>query len=238
MVGWQQEIPAGQEGCEPAPGAVRAAWPGTGLAKILARLGRYRAVRFGAVAATCTLGQLVILTGLTRLGLGKIPANGIGFVLSAQLNFALSAVITWRDRNPSRLRPACWASFNAVAAAALAVNEVVFALGTRAGLALLPAALAEIVASAAVTFTLNNLVTFRGPVAGPLERRPSLAEISGRAQRDGVAFFLPAYHEAANLRMIVPGIVGYFRELGCGRWARCATWPSSCSCWAPRCRCC
>jgi len=57
--------------------------------------------------------------------------------------------------------------------------------------------------------------TLRKSVSAQLECRPSLEEISGRAQQDGVAFFLPAFNEAANLRTIVPGIVDYFLRLGC-----------------------
>ncbi len=52
-------------------------------------------------------------------------------------------------------------------------------------------------------------------VSTQLESRPGLDEISGRAQRDGVAFFLPAFNEAANLRNIVPRIVDYFLDLAC-----------------------
>jgi hypothetical protein len=55
----------------------------------------------------------------------------------------------------------------------------------------------------------------RKNVCAQLECRPSLEEIGGRAQRDGVAFFLPAFNEAANLRNIVPGIVDYFLLLAC-----------------------
>jgi hypothetical protein len=49
----------------------------------------------------------------------------------------------------------------------------------------------------------------------PQECRPDIEDISERAQRDGVAFFLPAFNEATNLRLIVPGIVDYFRQLDC-----------------------
>src|ERR1039457_4972366 len=45
--------------------------------------------------------------------------------------------------------------------------------------------------------------------------RPRLGDIRSRAQRDGVAFFMPAYHEAANLRVLVPRTVDYFRRLAC-----------------------
>jgi putative flippase GtrA len=239
MIGRQQEVPGRQVACSSADGLDAALGtlalplPSTGPVSLFRRLWQYRAVRFGAVAASCTLGQLLVLGWLTRLGVGKVLANGIGFGLSAQANFVLSAQVTWRDRKPLRDRsartglgaslgpwPARWARFNTVAIAALAVNELVFTMGAHAGFQLLKASLAGIVAGAAFTFTLNNLVTFRRETTrksfrAQLERRPSLTEINGRAQQDGVAFFLPAYNEAANLRNIVPGIVDYFWQLAC-----------------------
>ena len=223
MIG-QQEISSRYEarsrddGIDDTDGAVaiaRLAPPAAGSADLLGRLWRYRAVRFGAVAASCTLGQLLMLAWLTRLGAGKIAANGIGFALSAQANFVLSTLITWGDRK-RRGWATRWAQFNTVAIIALAVNELVFTIGVRAGLQLFVAAAAGILAGAALTYTLNNTVTFRQEKAGgQLERRPHLDEIAGRAQRDGVAFFLPAYNEAANLRTVVPEIVGYFGRLDC-----------------------
>jgi putative flippase GtrA len=207
------------------------ALPSVGPADLLGRLWRYRAVRFGAIAASCTLGQLLALAWLARLGVSELVANGIGFALSAQANFVLSALVTWRDRKPHRARsvragssarlsawPGRWAQFNTVAIAALAVNELVFTIGAHAGLQLFMASAAGILVGAALTFTLNNLITFRDETAGKSaqpECRPDHEEISRRAQQDGVAFFLPAFNEAANLRNIVPGIVGYFRRLAC-----------------------
>ena len=80
-------------------------------------------------------------------------------------------------------------------------------MGVHGGLQLLIASSAGIVAGAALTFTLNNLVTFRDDatrkrVSGQLECRPSLEEIRGRAQQDGVAFFLPAF----NVSIQAPGL--------------------------------
>ncbi|MGD0064631.1 MAG: glycosyltransferase [Streptosporangiaceae bacterium] len=239
MIGSQQQVPGRQQVRWPAGGMDRPAGrpprarPSAGPAGLLRRLWGHRAVRFGAVAASCTLGQLLVLAWLTRLGISKVVANGIGFGLAAQANFVLSARITWRDRKPHPARPAPggsggsrrvwwarWARFNTAAIMALVVNELVFTAGVQAGLRLFVASLAGIVAGAALTFTLNNLVTFRAEttaksVGARLERRPGREEISGRAQRDGVAFFLPAFNEAANLRNIVPGIVDYFRWLAC-----------------------
>jgi putative flippase GtrA len=100
-------------------------------ARLRDRLWDLRLVRFGTVAVSCTLLQLAILVGLTHLGLNQVIANGIGLVLSAQLNFVLSARLTWRDRE---LRPAAdpraralawsarWAVFNTIAVAALAAQ--------------------------------------------------------------------------------------------------------------------
>lgn len=229
----RQEARSRADGIDGALAIAPLALPSAGLADLLGRVWRYRAVRFGAIAASCTLGQLLALAWLTRLGVSELVANGIGFALSAQANFVLSALVTWRDRKPHRARsaragfsaslstwPGRWAQFNTVAIAALAVNELVFTIGAHAGIQLFMASAAGILAGAALTFTLNNLVTFRDEtegksVSGQLESRPDHEEISGRAQQDGVAFFLPAFNEAANLRNIVPEIVGYFRGLAC-----------------------
>jgi putative flippase GtrA len=203
-----------------APGVAVLGLSSADPANLLGQLWRHRVVRFGAVAASCTLGQLLVLAWLARLGVSEMVANGIGFGLAAQANFVLSAQVTWRDRKPHSAPLARWARFNTAAIIALAVNELVFIMGVHAGLRLFVASFAGIVAGAALTFTLNNLVTFRDEAMGKsvsaqLECRPSLDEISGRVQQDGVAFFLPAFNEAANLRNIVPGIVGYFLRLDC-----------------------
>jgi putative flippase GtrA len=203
-----------------APGVAVLGLSSADPANLLGQLWRHRVVRFGAVAASCTLGQLLVLAWLARLGVSEMVANGIGFGLAAQANFVLSAQVTWRDRKPHSAPLARWARFNTAAIIALAVNELVFIMGVHAGLRLFVASFAGIVAGAALTFTLNNLVTFRDEAMGKsvcaqLECRPGLDEISGRVQQDGVAFFLPAFNEAANLRNIVPGIVGYFLRLDC-----------------------
>jgi putative flippase GtrA len=238
MVGPQQTVSSSQQGRPPDGGttgglglldAPPRALPAPGSAHLFRQLWGRRAVRFGAVAASCTAIQLLVLAGLARLGVSTLVANAIGFVLSAQANFVLSAQLTWRDRKPHssspRARSMRWARFNAVAVIALVVNELVFTLGVHAGARLLPAAAAGILVGAALTFTLNNFVTFRAkpephstnvPSANvPQECRPDIEDISERAQRDGVAFFLPAFNEATNLRLIVPGIVDYFRQLDC-----------------------
>jgi hypothetical protein len=103
---------------------------------------------------------------------------------------------------------------------ALAVNELAFTVAMRSDVHLLAASCAGIASGALVTFTLNNRLTFRDRAAGEKEQiaqesRPSLDKIRDRAQREGVAFFLPAFNEAANLQNIVPRMVAYFRRLAC-----------------------
>ena len=68
---------------------------------MLMRLVNQRLVRFGIVAGTCTVLQLLLMLGLVALGVDSLVANGIGFVLSAQVNFALSAIFTYRNTRVS-----------------------------------------------------------------------------------------------------------------------------------------
>ena len=229
MIGIRQEVSGRQQALGIPPQVLRS----HARANLIRRLWRKRAVRFAAVAATCTLVQLLVLACLARLGVSKVMANGIGFGLSAQVNFALSAQVTWRDRKPrpaldgrtglgARLGgwPTRWVRFNTAAVVGLGVNELAFTVATDSGARLLMASAAGIMAGLAVTFPLNNLVTFRDgkrrKSANPqVESRPGLDEIRGRVQGEGVAFFLPAFNEAANLRIIVPRIVDYFLRLAC-----------------------
>ena len=192
-----------------------------------------RVVRFGMVAGSCTLLQLLILEFLNHLGVSRLLANGIAFLLAAQANFALSALFTWHDRKPRLARHtkslnatragvwiARWIKFNGTALVALVINELVFAAALHEGVPLFAASGAGILSGAVVTFNVNHFVTFRGSAqeqAKPwiVERRPDLASISAKVREEGVAFFIPAFNEAANLRRLVPHIVRYFRVLNC-----------------------
>ena len=57
-----------------------------------------RKVRFAMVGAACFGFQYVLLRSLTAVGVPRPVGNGLGFALSAQVNFVLSSVFTWRDR--------------------------------------------------------------------------------------------------------------------------------------------
>ena len=109
----------------------------TARGTIHATLGRLidrvpRLVRFGAVGATCALFQLFFLGQLVHRGAELHLANTAAFIVSTQLNFVLSSLITWRDRFASRpsLAQLCkrLAGYNMLALASLAINQAIFAL--------------------------------------------------------------------------------------------------------------
>ena len=131
-----------------------------------------RKVRFALVGGACFALQLTILRVLRDTTLARSQANAIGFALSAQANYALSTVFTWRDRSgyggslpvvsqrdidangrsdtrgaswagaPSLPR---WATYNLTALVALGVNTATFvAVDDTAGE--VPAALAGVAA--------------------------------------------------------------------------------------------
>ena len=192
-----------------------------------------RVVRFGMVAGFCTLLQLLILEFLNHLDVNRVLANGIGFVVSAQANFALSALFTWRDRKPRLARHSKsinatkagiwatrWIKFNTTALVALAINELVFAAALHEGIPLYIGSAVGILSGAVVTFSVNHFITFgdsgrKQTKPGMAEHRPSLARIRAKVQEEGVAFFLPAFNEAQNLRILVPKLVNYFHFLNC-----------------------
>jgi putative flippase GtrA len=149
------------------------------------------------------------------------------------VNFALSALFTWRDRKPRLARHAKsikativgvwvsrWAKFNITALLALAINEVVFAIALHAGVKLIVGSAAGILSGAIVTFSVNHFITFRNSTRETTpseiaERRPSLAYLRAKVQEEGVAFVLPAFNEADNLSILVPKLVYYFYALSC-----------------------
>lgn len=134
-------------------------------------LGRVpRPIRFGAVGGTCALLQLLALEGLARLGLELHLANAIAFLLSTQVNFALSSAITWRDRlvlaqgrAPVGRR---LAGYNALALGSLAINQGVFALALPA-VHYLGASALGILAGMALTYAVSGRLLFRRVTPAP-----------------------------------------------------------------------
>jgi putative flippase GtrA len=123
---------------------------------------RRRQLLFVAVGATCFLVQFAILSALSRAGVSRTLANALGFVVSAQLNFVLSARLTWRDRpaGAARTQAARLLSYNLTALLSLAVNTAVFALGYHRLGNLIAAALG-VLCGMSVTYLVCDLLIFR-----------------------------------------------------------------------------
>lgn len=139
------------------------------LTSPLAALGRQidrlpRLVRFGAVGCTCAALQLLILELLVRSGVELHAANVIAFILSTQVNFALSSVITWRDRLASLCQPAAivkrLAGYNALALGSLLINQATFALALP-HTHYLAAAACGILAGMLLTYAISGSLLFR-----------------------------------------------------------------------------
>jgi putative flippase GtrA len=125
---------------------------------------RMRALIFVCVGALCFSLQYMLLLLLARTGLAQPLADGVGFLTSAQLNFALSSRYTWGDRRSagSPRRRIRWASFNLSVLLGLALNTGVFALTYRA-IGTLPASALGVLTGAGCNYLLCDVLVFRRP---------------------------------------------------------------------------
>ncbi len=135
-----------------------------------------RQLLFVCVGATCFLAQYAALTAMVAAGTYRPLADALGFAISAQLNFALSARLTWRDRPTAARAPwARWASYNGIALISLAVNTAVFTVAYHR-LGNLPAAALGVLAGMCVTYLVCDLLIFRDRrtprTVGGAHRRP------------------------------------------------------------------
>jgi putative flippase GtrA len=129
------------------------------------RVHRWRLIRFVLVGGFCFGVQYAIMTVLGRAGVDLSLANAVGFVVSAQVNFGLSALFTWRGA--AGVSWLGWASYNSTAVLGLAMNVAVFGVVHRTFGAFLGAA-AGVGAGAVFTYVVCNFLIFRSrraPVA-------------------------------------------------------------------------
>lgn len=120
-----------------------------------------RIIRFAMVGALCYLIQLGLMDGLKH-SMHLYCADLIAFLASAQVNFTLSQVFTWGDRQRAESLIMRWTKFNASAlASVIIVNALVFWLLVEIGLSVWLAMLVANVASTVWTFLLNHFVVFK-----------------------------------------------------------------------------
>jgi putative flippase GtrA len=116
--------------------------------------------RFIAVGALASALQVALLAFLTGHGWDAFLANVAAFLLSAQVNFALSAAFTWRDRAHGAPLWRRWLLFHGSIAGTAVLNQLVFLLARLA----LPALLASATGSAAAAlgnYLLGDRLVFR-----------------------------------------------------------------------------
>ena len=118
-----------------------------------------RLVRFALVGGICALVQLALLALLLVSGIQSFVANCAAYLLSAQLNFALSVLVIWGDRRAGGLRRR-WLTFHGSIAATALLNQVVFLVALRELSDLVASALGIGVA-AAVNFLVQDRFVFR-----------------------------------------------------------------------------
>jgi putative flippase GtrA len=104
--------------------------------------------------------QLIVLVLLSRDGWRPIEANGVAFLLAAQVNFLLSTTFTWGDRRPAGPLGRRWLLFHASIALMAAANMGVFIVA-RALVPLEAASLAGIAAGALGNYLLGDRLVFR-----------------------------------------------------------------------------
>jgi len=136
-----------------------------------------RPLRFAGAGGAAGAVQLVLLAILTRHGWDALLANATAFLLAAQVNFALSVTVTWRDRHPEgrpsaaargrRMRPLVrrWLLFHGSIALMALVNMLTFEL-TRSFLPTALASLAGIAAGAIGNYLAGDRLVFRDRSGG------------------------------------------------------------------------
>ncbi len=152
-----------------------------GRARRLLYGGAARPLRFALTGGVAAVTQLALLALLTRHGWPDLAANGVAFLLAAQVNFALSVTFTWRDRCDGYPLGRRWLAFHGAIAGMAVVNMLVFAAGRTVAPALV-ASLLGIGVAAVGNFVVGDRLVFRGHA--PAARRAAPLR---DAREDGTA---------------------------------------------------
>jgi len=132
--------------------------------RFLVRLWRAdaRPLRFAIVGGTAALLQLVLLAALTDAGWHAALANVAAYLLSAQVNFALSTLFAWHDRHLAvrGALPRRWLRFHGSITGTFALNQLVF-LAARTALPTLVASALGIICAALINYLVFDRVVFR-----------------------------------------------------------------------------
>jgi putative flippase GtrA len=153
-----------------------------------------RPLRFAFTGSLATLAQLTLLAVLSGRRWPPLPADAIAIVVSTEINFILSYLVTWRDRRPRpgspRLIAWRWAAYHASVGGAAVINMLVFAVA-RPNLDVLVASALGTAVGAIANFFTSDRIVFR------LERRRATEHShtsphTGSAAGEGTAALPPA----------------------------------------------
>ena len=109
-----------------------------------------RLIRFASVGSACALLQLAALHLLVELNVDKSVANLFALVCFAQLNFALSSVITWTNRR---------ARFNGVVVVSALANQLTFMVAVP-HIEYLIAGTLSLIVGAIINYLVSDRVVF------------------------------------------------------------------------------
>ena len=151
----------------------------------LVRSSRLRPLRFALTGGTAGVVQLVMLRCLEGVGVPGLLANGLGFLISAQVNFLLSQAFTWADRGLDRAAGETlgrrWARYHVAIAGTALLNMLVFAVARMALPDLVASALGIGVAAVA-NFILGDRLVFHDREQRGEAARSGAADRSLQAQ--------------------------------------------------------
>ena len=118
-----------------------------------------RPLRFAGTGVTAGGLQLILLAVLTAHGWDALRGNLVAFLIAAQFNFAVSSLVTWRDR-PSGSLLRRWMLFHVSIAVMAGLNMAVFAVAHDLVPTLVASALG-IAAGACGNYVAGDRLVFR-----------------------------------------------------------------------------
>jgi putative flippase GtrA len=131
-----------------------------------------RPLRFAGTGGIAGAIQVVLLALLIAHGWDALAANAVAFLLAAQVNFVLSRLFTWHDRQPSGSLGAAWLLFHGSIALTALLNMLTFA-AARSIMPSLAASAAGIAVGALGNYFAGDWIVFRRQAAARFHQRSS-----------------------------------------------------------------
>ncbi len=123
-----------------------------------------RPLRFAFTGSLAALAQLTLLAILTGRRWPSLPADAAAIVVSTEINFILSYLVTWHDRRPRAGTAGVfawrWATYHASVAGTVSLNMLVFAF-IRSDVNMLVASALGTMVGAIANFFIGDRIVFR-----------------------------------------------------------------------------